>query len=331
LRVLIAEDDLISRRMLEASLRKWGYEVIAAEDGAEAWRVLQQEDSPRLAVLDWMMPELEGIQVCERVRQRTGHPYTYMLLLTARAQKRDLLKGLQAGADDYLAKPFDASELRARLLVGERILKLQDDLIAARDALSFQATHDSLTNLNNRAAILEALSRELKRSRREGTSVGVILADIDHFKIVNDTRGHLIGDAVLQEVARRMSAAVRAYDLIGRYGGEEFLVLVSAADALAALSQAERIRATIEAQPVKTSSGPVSVTLSLGVAAGGGEMHSDSKAGLESQILLAAADEALYRAKSGGRNRVEIAAPFKPNETVAGDPTLVSHQPAQKR
>jgi two-component system cell cycle response regulator len=331
LKVLIAEDDLISRRMLQASLTKWGYEVIAAENGARAWRVLQQEDAPRLAVLDWMMPELEGTQVCERVRQRTGQPYTYMLLLTARAQKRDLLKGLEAGADDYLAKPFDASELRARLLVGERILKLQDDLIAARDALGFQATHDSLTNLNNRAAILKALSRELKRSRREGTSVGVILADIDHFKNVNDTLGHLIGDAVLQEIARRMSAAVRAYDSIGRYGGEEFLVVVPAADALATLSQAERIRAAIEAEPVKTSSGPVGVTLSLGVAAGGGEPLPDSNAGLGSQFLLAAADEALYRAKNGGRNRVEVAAPFKPNETVASAPTPVSQQPVQNR
>jgi two-component system cell cycle response regulator len=330
LRVLIAEDDLISRRMLEASLGKWGYEVIAAENGAQAWRVLQQEDAPRLAVLDWMMPELEGTQVCERVRQRTGHPYTYMLLLTARKQKQDLLKGLKAGADDYLAKPVDASELRARLLVGERILKLQDDLIAARDALNFQATHDSLTTLHNRASILEALSRELKRSRREGTSVGVILADIDHFKNVNDTLGHLIGDAVLQEIARRMSAAVRAYDSIGRYGGEEFLVVVPAADALATLSQAERIRAAIEAVPVKTPAGPVGVTLSLGVAAGGSETLPDSKAGWESQFLLAAADEALYRAKSGGRNRVEVAAPCKPNETVADAPSPELQRPVQK-
>jgi DNA-binding response OmpR family regulator len=159
-KVLIAEDDPISRRLLEAFLTRWGYEVAVVTSGTEALQALEKKDAPRLAVLDWMMPGLEGVQVCQRIRERKDRPYVYILLLSARAQKDDLLHGLESGADDYLTKPFDAQELRARLHVGQRILQLQDGLMVAGEELLFRATHDSLTGISNRAVILDALRRE---------------------------------------------------------------------------------------------------------------------------------------------------------------------------
>lgn len=300
-KVLIAEDDPISCRVLQAFLVKWGYEVIAAPNGTEALRTLEGEDSPRLAVLDWMMPGMEGPQVCRRVRECQDRPYVYILLLTARNQKTDLLMGLEAGADDYLTKPFDSQELRARLHVGQRILNLQDNLIAAREDLRFSATHDALTGIPNRAVILEAVHREHSRQLREGGSFGLILVDLDHFKSINDTRGHLCGDAVLREAASRIMTSVRDYDAVGRYGGEEFLVVVPASTSATALRVAERIRRTIEGKPVVTDASELSVTASLGVAVSNEDRRTDP------DILLQAADEALYRAKRSGRNRCELA------------------------
>jgi diguanylate cyclase (GGDEF)-like protein len=323
MKVLIAEDDPVSRRVAEALFAKWGYEVVVVQDGSEAWRTLEREDAPRLAVLDWMMPGLAGTDICKRVRAREGRPYVYILLLTAKAQKSDLLEGMDAGADDYLVKPFDAHELRARLHVGQRIIELQDELIAAREALRFRATHDSLTGLPNRDEVLDVLRRELLRGLRGGTPVGIILGDLDNFKRINDTYGHLAGDEVLRATAGRMANAVRAYDTVGRYGGEEFLVVVPASDAMGALSQAERIRSCIESQPVETQAGPVSVTMSLGVVANSVEPFSEPNAACEPDALLAAADAALYRAKELGRNRAELA---MPDELAASLSHLKAHK-----
>jgi two-component system, cell cycle response regulator len=300
-RILIAEDDPVSRHMLRTFLVKWEYEVVAAVDGIEALRILESEDAPSLAVLDWMMPGLEGPQVCKRVREHPERPYVYVLLVTARSQKGDLLRGLESGADDYLTKPFDAQELRARLRVGQRILDLQDSLITAREELRFSATHDALTGISNRPSVLEAVSREQFRQVREGGSFGVIFADIDHFKSVNDTHGHLSGDEVLREVTQRMVGCVRPYDTVGRYGGEEFLIVAPSLDGTGALGLAERIRQAIESVPISTSSGEVRVTASLGVAV------SSRDKPLESDALLRSADEALYRAKDQGRNQSKLA------------------------
>jgi diguanylate cyclase (GGDEF)-like protein len=298
-RILIAEDDPVSRRLLEATLKKWGYEVVVCPDGTTAWQVLQQPDAPSLAILDWMMPGMDGVQVCREVRKRASEPYIYLLLLTAKNQKSDIIAGLEAGADDYIIKPFDASELRMRLRAGRRILDLQAELIFAREELREQATRDSLTRLWNRAAILDILQRELERAKRNDTVVSIILADLDHFKRINDTYGHLAGDAVLREAARRMQAAVRPYDGIGRYGGEEFLLVLPNCDASGAVTLGERLRLAVGSEAMVLAEGVIPVTLSLGVA---------TSEGMEDvQTFIAAADAALYRAKEGGRNRLELA------------------------
>jgi diguanylate cyclase (GGDEF)-like protein len=299
-KILIAEDDPISRRLLEVFLNRWGYDVAVAASGTEALDLLDQIDAPRLAVLDWMMPGLEGVQVCRKIRERKDRPYVYILLLSARAQKEDLLLGLESGADDYLTKPFDAPELRARLHVGQRILQLQDGLMAAGAELLFRATHDSLTGISNRGVILDILRREHSRQVREGGSFGIVLLDVDHFKSVNDTYGHLRGDTVLQEVVRRVTSTVRAYDTVGRYGGEEFLIVAPSSGAEGILRLSERVRLAIEATPIKTDAGEISVTVSLGLAV------SSEAAPLDPELMLSTADEALYRAKADGRNRSEM-------------------------
>jgi len=299
-KILIAEDDPISRRLLEVFLTRWGYDVAVAASGTEALDLLDQIDAPRLAVLDWMMPGLEGVQVCRKIRERKDRPYVYILLLSARAQKEDLLLGLESGADDYLTKPFDAPELRARLHVGQRILQLQDGLMVAGAELLFRATHDSLTGISNRGVILDSLRREHSRQEREGGSFGIVLLDVDHFKSVNDTYGHLRGDTVLQEVVRRVTSTVRAYDTVGRYGGEEFLIVAPSSGAEGILRLSERVRLAIEATPIKTDAGEISVTVSLGLAV------SSEAAPLDPELMLSTADEALYRAKADGRNRSEM-------------------------
>ncbi len=301
--VLVAEDDLVSRRVLEVFLARWGYRVTSVSSGDDAWRILNEEGAPRLAILDWMMPGMEGVEVCAKVRARQDKPYVYVLLLSSRNEKKDMLAGLQAGADDYLTKPFDAEELQARLFVGERILNLQDELISARDALQFQATHDPLTGMPNRGEILSLVQRELARCLRTEKPFGLIMGDIDHFKQVNDSHGHLTGDAILRGVALRMTALLRTYDSVGRYGGEEFVILAPLSDVTGSLRVAERIRAGIEATKFDTAAGELRLTMSLGVAV------RDCGHTRDTESLLQAADAALYRAKAAGRNRVELATP----------------------
>ncbi len=301
MQVLIADDDGVSRRMLARTLESWHYEVVPACDGNEAWRLLEREGAPQLAILDWMMPGMTGPAVCRELRRHSREPYTYVLLLTARTEKQDLIEGMEAGADDYITKPFDAQELKVRLRAGRRILELQSQLLAAREALREQATRDPLTCLWNRYSILDILNREVSRANREGTGVGVIMADLDHFKRVNDTYGHLAGDAVLREAARRMQASVRSYDAVGRYGGEEFLIVLPGSGDSSATQFAERLREKICAEPVTVAEGSLLATLSVGVTAWQRGVYPTP------EILLRAADEALYRAKACGRNRVEWA------------------------
>jgi diguanylate cyclase (GGDEF)-like protein len=301
MRILIAEDDPVSRRLLEAKLSKWGYEVVVTGDGSEAWQAMQAADAPRLAILDWMMPGMDGIEICRRARQERQDFYTYIILLTALHQDEDLVTGMDAGADDYITKPFKANELRVRLRAGRRIIELQDELIAAREALRVKATHDPLTGLWNHEEILRILGHELHRAEREGLSVSVVMADLDHFKKVNDTYGHPTGDAVIRTTARRMVEATRDYDSIGRYGGEEFLLVLPGCDHRCAVSTAIRLLDSIGKEAIDTSEGMIPVTVSIGVAGSSPNM----RPGLDE--LVKAADAALYRAKANGRNRFEVA------------------------
>jgi two-component system, cell cycle response regulator len=305
-KILVAEDDPVSRRLLEVTLSKWGYEVVTCADGQAAWDVLQAPDAPQLVILDWMMPLLDGLQVCRNVRnpaERPAEPYVYIILLTAKSQKTDMVTGLEAGADDYLTKPFDAQELRMRLRAGRRILDLLDELVRAREIMREQARKDSLTQLCTRATVLELLMYELGRSQRDSIDrdapVSVVLADLDHFKHINDTYGHLAGDAVLRETARRMQDAIRPYDSLGRYGGEEFLLVLSNCDTIGAAAIAERLLQAVRKDTIVLAEATVSVTLSAGVATSGVIQ--------DPETLVGAADAALYRAKRGGRNRVEVA------------------------
>jgi two-component system cell cycle response regulator len=295
-RVLVAEDDAMFRRILQSWLENWGYRVTIAEDGAKAWNILQQAIPPQVLILDWMMPEINGVELCHKVREQNRIPYQYILLATAKDAKQDLVRGLEAGADDYLTKPFDRSELRARLRACNRILTLQDDQIQAHEQLRFQAAHDPLTGVWNRGAILETFHRELERAARSQSAVGVLLLDVDHFKTINDTHGHLAGDGVLREVTQRVIKAVRAYDSVGRYGGEEFLIVLPGCSRGQIQQSAERIRSSIDNGPVLVNGEAISVTGSIGAAVTTGGLTSDTE-------MLAAADVALYQAKEIGRNR----------------------------
>jgi diguanylate cyclase (GGDEF)-like protein len=299
MKILVAEDDLITGRMLQTYLAKWGYEVQIVTDGLQAWQILQQENAPRLALLDWMMPEMDGMSVCREVRRLNIQPYIYLILLTARRYQEDVVAGLEAGADEYLTKPFDPYELRARLRAGARIVELQDSLIQAGEALRELAMHDVLTHLLNRRAIMDSLAADLARAEREQKPLTLMMVDIDHFKSVNDKFGHPAGDGVLCEVSRRLRASIRTYDNVGRFGGEEFLVVAPGCDAASGLAQAERLREVVSSQPIAVNDISINVTVSVGVATS----HQLQPPPMEA--LLSAADKALYRAKERGRNLVE--------------------------
>ena len=230
MKILIADDERMSRTLLKAALTKLGHEVLAVDNGIDAIRVLLEPDGPRLAILDWMMPGADGLTVCATVRERAS-AYVYVILLTARDRQTDMVEGLGAGADDFLTKPLNVLELTARLRSGERVIELQQRLLESQAALQHEATHDRLTRLWNRGAVLDHLDRELNRTRREGASMSVLLADVDRFKRINDTYGHAVGDQVLSEIGRRIRSLLRAYDAAGRYGGEEFLLVLPGADA----------------------------------------------------------------------------------------------------
>ena len=293
MRILIADDDPTTLLLLESALKDWGYEVVSVRDGNAAWDILRSVDSPPLALLDWMMPGLSGIELCRKVRHESESPFTYLVLLTGKTRTHDVVQGMESGADDYLSKPFEEQELKVRLRAGKRIVDLHE-------ALRIHATRDALTGTWNRRMILEILGRECARAARESTAVGVIMADIDHFKRINDTLGHLGGDAALNALSRRISVSLRPFDSVGRYGGEEFLLVLPGCDLTATLNAAERIRHVIADAGVVTPMGIIPVTVSFGAAAGQGR-------DLEADALIRSADDALYRAKQGGRNRVEAA------------------------
>jgi two-component system cell cycle response regulator len=298
--LLLAEDSAVYRHLIEGHLKEWGFDFECVRDGKEAWKLLMKRDAPRLALLDWVLPEIDGIELCRRLRLRSeDEPYTYTILLTSKNRKHEMLEAMDAGVDDFLAKPFDPLELKARLLVGKRIVELQQKLVSANNALHFAASHDFLTGAWNRAEILAFMQRELARARRDALPVGIVLIDVDHFKKVNDEFGHETGDCVLKEITKRLSASLREYDGIGRYGGEEFLLVIPGCDLPTTIRRANQIRELISGQPLPTLLGAMTVTVSMGATTG--------ESSTNSELLLRRADTALYQAKRNGRNRVEHA------------------------
>jgi two-component system cell cycle response regulator len=310
-KILIADDEVLSRRLLEKTLERAGYEVSAVENGRLAVEQLSQADGPRLALLDWVMPELDGPGVCREVRKHQEQAYVYMVLLTSKESKEDIVTGLESGADDYLTKPFNAEELKARLRTGERILHLEGRLVEAREQMRFKATHDALTSIWNRGVIMDLLGRELSRSQRESGCTIVLLGDVDHFKSVNDTYGHPVGDEVLQEIARRLLLSIRSYDFVGRYGGEEFLIVLNNCKPQFAEARAEEIRKAVGSRPIQTVNGSLQITISFGL------LLSHDWGVRPVEELLHEADAALYAAKAAGRNCIKFAKPEISTERVS--------------
>ena len=294
--ILIVEDEPISRRLLQYTLTRWGYKVTAAADGREAWEMLQSPDPPSLVISDWMMPGMDGLELCSRIRGRDRPGYTYLIILTARDKKEDVIKGLEAGADDYLIKPFDQEELRCRIKIGERIINLERRILQL-------ANTDPLTGILNRRAFMERMEAELHRAGREGGEISLIITDLDHFKSINDRFGHVMGDLVLQKFVETLSTIIRPYDFMGRYGGEEFAIGLPGVDGRQAGEVAERIRRGVESLDLTAPglSAGVRITASFGAAS----LCREGRENLSS--LITRADDALFRAKREGRNHVCVA------------------------
>ena len=307
MRILVAEDDTVSRLILQRAVESLGHEVLAAADGASAWRLFESTNGVDAVISDWMMPGLSGPDLCARVRAADGdRGYTFFVFLTALGDDEHLLEGMDAGADDFLSKPLNRDELRARLVAAERVTILHRQLETQRaqlqklnEALHDQARQDTLTGLGNRLRLHEDLEALEARVRRYGHSYCAILCDVDGFKLFNDHYGHLEGDDVLKRIGAEIRGVFRAGDAAYRYGGEEFLVTLPEQSLPSAAISAERLRATVEALAIPHAPGgpgPV-VTISAGLA----ELSAGDP---DVATLLKRADKALYKAKASGKNRV---------------------------
>ncbi len=302
MKILIAEDDLTSRKVLAGVLRKIGHEVVETVDGAEAWSELRKENSPKLAILDWMMPKMDGLEVVRSVRSLDLKKPPYIIMLTTRGEKSDIIVGLDAGANDYLSKPFDTGELQARVEVGRRMVEMQDALIESREALVYEASHDPLTRLFNRRAVLGHLESELAHAHEREEVLTAGMCDIDHFKRVNDTYGHQTGDDVLCELAHILRDSAERCEIpgcAGRMGGEEFLVVLRMKAGTGFMEFYDALCRRIAGTSLITRSGTIPVTVSIGVSCAAAVSSVDD--------MLGSADAALYRAKAQGRNRAVYA------------------------
>lgn len=296
MQILVADDERSLRLILSKALKKWGYEIVEAENGAEAVSVLNGQNPPKIVILDWMMPEMSGIEVIRSIRKKEADVPFYIIMLTSKSEKSDIIEGLNEGADDYLAKPFDLGELRARINAGKRIVELHKELVDSKKKLEYQLEHDVLTGLYSRRFIMEKLNREIARSQRTGSSFAVAICDIDHFKKINDSYGHQAGDIVLREFGKILEGNIREYDSVGRIGGEEFLIIAPLNKDEAESAMFERIRSKVEKIRIRTESEEVSLTVSIGVTF--------YEKGESADKIISEADMALYEAKNSGRNRV---------------------------
>lgn len=299
LQVLVADDSAVYRKLVEHALEGDCYSLLFAKSGHEALDLFAKH-APQVVITDWMMPDFSGLELCQRIRSDPRRGYTYVILLTAITEKDNVVKGLAAGADDYLTKPFDPAELQARLGVGRRIIDLNREIEAKNRMLDELANTDSLTGLPNRRAIYEWAGRQLRGATRHGFPLWVVLADLDGFKAVNDTYGHAAGDLVLQQFTEILKANTRASDICGRLGGDEFLVVITHVANQSIEATVEKFRRGVAGRKFHVGSGEVALTASFGIAG-----HQGTGEG-EFGRLVRQADKALYAAKRGGRNCVKI-------------------------
>lgn len=309
MRVLIAEDDAVSRMILRRAVQRFGHEVLVAEDGRKAWKLYRETPGVDVVISDWMMPDMDGLELCHRLREEKRDEYTYFIFLTTLNGKEHLLEGMQAGADDYLSKPLDRDQLEVRLIAAARITALHRQLTKQKEELEKlnfelfkQARRDPLTRLGNRLRLREDLDALRDRVERCGHSYCAVLCDVDSFKLYNDHYGHLKGDEVLQKVAKAILQSFRSRDACYRYGGEEFLIILPEQTLESTALAAERLRRAVEelAIPHEASEPGGIVTVSCGLA----ELSPGEKKTVEE--FLKEADEALYQAKESGKNKVAV-------------------------
>lgn len=296
IKVLIADDSQVARTVVEKRLENLGFDVIVTENGEDAWEILAGDNPPQLAVLDWVMPDIEGIELCRRIRKNERDHYTYIVMVTMKGAVDDIATALDAGADDFLSKPFDGIELDARVKVGARFLHFSNKLQAANAELGRLSTSDTLTKTLNRTAIVDRLDQEFNRLRRELRPLSVVIFDIDKFQTYNTELGDHEGDGLLVSVAEALKDTCRIYDVVGRFGGDEFMVILPAADEEAAHLVASRMSAAVEKLNLCPDSSGGHLTVSAGTATWhpGGEPTP--------QATIRAAVAALKRAKSSGSN-----------------------------
>ncbi len=300
--ILIVEDNPVSRKLLEKTLKKGGYEAVSASTGEEALKKLKKKFFP-IVITDWMMPGMDGLELCRQIRTMDLPGYVFIILLTAKDTREDIIEGLEAGADDYLTKPLDFPELKARLKSAFRILELERSLKKANEEIRLLSITDSLTGCYNRCYLMERLRHEIKRARRYKHELSVVMCDIDHFKSVNDKYGHQVGDLVLKSFAACVCSSIRKdVDWVARYGGEEFLVVLPETGWKGAFALAERLRKAVARTGTQTPQGEIFVTASFGVA-GFDSTVPDDQVSLEQ--LINAADYSMYLAKQEGRNQVK--------------------------
>lgn len=305
MKILVAEDALVSRRLLQKVFEEWGHEVFAVENGGEAWEILQKENI-KFVIADWMMPEMDGITLCKKIRSTESLGYIYFILLTSKDRKEDLIEGLGAEIDDYVIKPFEREELRGRVRTGERILKLEKELIDKNEKLvnlNIKLEHlaciDPLMDIGNRRRFYEMMQKMHHRACRYDYIYSLIMCDIDNFKAYNDTYGHLEGDNVLKKVANTLKSSIRKSDELYRYGGEEIVIILPAQNLEATFIAAERCRKDIEALCIEHKSSDKGIlTMSCGISAFDKECE-DTKW----ESVLDRADKALYKAKAAGKNQ----------------------------
>lgn len=306
MRVLIAEDDPVSGKLLKRMLESWGHEVVMAQDGNGAWDIFQSQKI-KFVIADWMMPVMDGVTLCRKIRASDVSGYIYFILLTGKDKKEDIIAGLDAGADDYVIKPFERGELRVRVRAGERILELERKLSEQNEKLNSLNIKleelirlDPLMDIGNRRYFYETVEKVHHQARRYAKSYGIIMCDIDNFKSFNDIYGHLGGDGILRTVADAIRKSVRASDHIFRYGGEEIVVILPEQDLENTIRVAEKIRSNIEALDIQhkgTSRGMLTISCGAAVFDGGNP-------DLKWEAVLELADRALYQAKTSGRNQV---------------------------